>query len=136
VTDSSLFLRLKDERKRLGLKQTEMSALAGVSRETWSRYESGGIGPGVEVLVAIAAAGADVQYVLTGRRGVPAMTEEQERAGYRVEVLSPSESQALAALRASGVLGVNVNISGNAGQAAGIIQGDMNGTSRGKRRPR
>lgn len=128
---------MREERKRLGLTQAAAAERSGVQRETWSRYESGALSPGTDAWQALATAGADVQYILTGRKSVPALCVEQERAGYVVEVLSPAEAQALATLRASGVLGgVNVNISSNAGQAAGIIQGDMNGTARSKRRPR
>lgn len=128
---------LEQERKRLRKTQEEMAELGGIKLRTYANYAAGGRVPDAAFLAAIAAAGADVQYILTGRKSVPALCVEQERAGYVVEVLSPAEAQALATLRASGVLGgVSVNISSNAGQAAGIIQGDMNGTGRSKRRPR
>lgn len=129
--------RLREEREKLGYSQTAFGALLGKVKQTVIDWESGKSFPNAAFLAAIAAAGADVQYILTGRKSVPALCVEQERAGYVVEVLSPAEAQALATLRASGVLGgVSVNISSNAGQAAGIIQGDMNGTGRSKRRPR
>lgn len=69
MTYTSPFFRIKEERKRLKLTQAAASALAGVTRETWSRYEAGSVSPGMEVLVAFALAGADVQYILTGARG-------------------------------------------------------------------
>lgn len=68
---SNIFERLKEERLRLGLNQAQAGDLCGVQRETWSRYESGKLSPGMEVLAAIAAAGADVQYILTGIRAMP-----------------------------------------------------------------
>lgn len=69
MIDTSLFcLRLKEERKKLFKSQAAAAEYCGVSRETWSRYERGKISPGMDVLAAIAAAGADVQYVLTGER--------------------------------------------------------------------
>lgn len=78
MTDRSPFLRLKEERKRLKLTQAAASAIAGVSRETWSRYEGGAVSPGMEVLVAFALEGADVQYILTGERGSnPPSTRER-----------------------------------------------------------
>lgn len=135
--DSVCADRLIAERLRLRLSQDQAGETCGVSREMWGRYERAKASPGGDVLLRFQRAGADVQYILTGRKSVPALCVEQERAGYVVEVLSPAEAQALATLRASGVLGgVSVNISSNAGQAAGIIQGDMNGTGRSKRRPR
>ncbi|GAA5784679.1 helix-turn-helix domain-containing protein [Chitiniphilus shinanonensis] len=60
--------RMRDERKRLGLGQAEAGAAAGVSREMWSKYERGAAVPGGDALVGFALAGADIQYVLTGRR--------------------------------------------------------------------
>lgn len=60
--------RLKTARKDLGLNQAEAAELCGVSREMWGKYERGIAVPGGEVLFAFAAAGADVQYILTGIR--------------------------------------------------------------------
>lgn len=106
----------------------------------WGRYERGRAVPGGDVLLRFGRAGADVQYILTGRHGVPAMRVEQERAGYVVEVLSPAEAQALRALRASGALvAVNQTISGNANQVVGINNGEVDGDKKqnapgGKRR--
>lgn len=64
----SLFARLRETRKTLGLKQDEMAAVCGVSREMWGKYERGAAMPGAEVLGALATHGADVRYVLTGER--------------------------------------------------------------------
>jgi transcriptional regulator with XRE-family HTH domain len=78
VTDRSPYLRLKEERKRLKLTQAAAGSIAGVTRETWSRYEGGSVSPGMEALEAFALAGADVQYVLTGLRGsTPPTTRER-----------------------------------------------------------
>ena len=84
MNTSNIFERLKEERLRLGLNQAQAGDLCGVQRETWSRYESGKLSPGMEVLAAIAAAGADVQYILTGLRAVPS-----------VETLSPRKKALL-----------------------------------------
>ncbi len=78
MTDRSPYLRLKEERKRLKLTQAAAGSIAGVTRETWSRYEGGSVSPGMEALEAFALAGADVQYVLTGLRGsTPPTTRER-----------------------------------------------------------
>lgn len=53
---------------RLGLSQDAFAALAGQSRKSQINYEKGDRSPDLEYLVAIAAAGADVTYILTGRR--------------------------------------------------------------------
>jgi len=60
--------RLKEERERLGLTQTEFAALGGAGRKTQFNYESGERTPDAAYLAAIAEAGADVLYILTGQR--------------------------------------------------------------------
>ncbi len=60
--------RLKEERKRLGLNQTDFAAFAGVTTETQSNYERGSRKPDSEYLEAIAMHDVDVAYVLTGHR--------------------------------------------------------------------
>ncbi len=63
----SLFgARLKEARKNLGLSQSEAAELTGVTREHWGRCERGLGIPGGEVLAALADAGSDVLYILTG----------------------------------------------------------------------
>lgn len=66
MIDTSLPLRLMLERKRLGLSQEAMATRAGVERETWSRYENGHMQPGTDIWIALAALGADVNYILSG----------------------------------------------------------------------
>lgn len=60
--------RLKEERERLGMNQADFAALAGASKRAQVRYESGERNPDAEYLAGIAAAGADVQYIVTGKR--------------------------------------------------------------------
>lgn len=77
MTYRSIYERLKEERKRLNFTQQEVAAIANVERETWSRYESGKISPGMEVLAAIAVAGADIQYIVLGTRSTAALTPDE-----------------------------------------------------------
>lgn len=49
----------------------------GVSREMWGKYERGAAVPGGEVLFSFAAAGADVQYILTGIRSSVALAPDE-----------------------------------------------------------
>jgi transcriptional regulator with XRE-family HTH domain len=60
--------RLRQERKRLGWSQNEMGALGGVAANAQGNYESGERVPRADYLAALANAGVDVLYVLTGRR--------------------------------------------------------------------
>jgi transcriptional regulator with XRE-family HTH domain len=58
--------RLREERKRLLLSQTEFSRLAGVHLNTQSRYEKGVTEPDTAYLEAAGRVGVDVNYVLFG----------------------------------------------------------------------
>lgn len=60
--------RLKEERERLGLNQTEFSAHAGASKNTQYNYEKGERSPDANYLAAASGLGVDVLYVLTGER--------------------------------------------------------------------
>jgi transcriptional regulator with XRE-family HTH domain len=88
IDKSSFSARLKEERKRLGLNQADAAEKCGIKRETWSRYETGALTPGMEVMAAIALAGADVQYILTGVRSVAPKAPEPA-PGYAVTEPSP-----------------------------------------------
>lgn len=60
--------RLREERIRLGLSQEAFSALANAAKRAQIYYEKGERRPDADYLTAIAAAGVDVLYILTGRR--------------------------------------------------------------------
>lgn len=64
--------RLKEERGRLGFNQPDFAALAGRTKKTLIDYEKGATSPDAKFLAAIAAVGADVQYILTGIRSINA----------------------------------------------------------------
>lgn len=92
---SNFYERLKLARKEMGLSQAAAAEICGVKRETWSRYESGLMSPGMEVLAAIAAAGADVQYILTGLRTTTTEGVTETRAGYKVVSVTQREATLL-----------------------------------------
>lgn len=60
--------RLRAERKLLGLSQEALGAVAGVTKQAVINYEKDERSPDGRFLAAIATAGADVLYILTGRR--------------------------------------------------------------------
>ena len=76
--------RLKEERERLGLNQTEFAALAGASKNSQYNYEKGERSPDANYLAAAAKQGVDVLYVVTGLR-LPASAD----------VLSPERAELL-----------------------------------------
>jgi transcriptional regulator with XRE-family HTH domain len=58
--------RLREQREKLGLNQEELGQLGGVNRNTQGKYEKGERSPDSDYLSAVASAGLDVLYVLTG----------------------------------------------------------------------
>lgn len=60
--------RLKEERVRLGFNQGDFAAMAGVAKTSQFNYEKGERNPDAAYLAAVAAAGVDVLYVITGTR--------------------------------------------------------------------
>ncbi|TKJ63980.1 transcriptional regulator [Pseudomonas sp. CFBP13506] len=64
--------RLKEERTRLKLSQTDLGAVGGVGKTTQINYEKGVGAPDATYLAAVAELGVDVLYVVTGdRKPVP-----------------------------------------------------------------
>ena len=60
--------RLKEERERLGFTQPDFAELAGTTKKTVIDYEKGKSSPKASYLEAIAAVGADVNYIVNGVR--------------------------------------------------------------------
>ena len=60
--------RLKQERLRLGLKQTDVIKAIDVAIATFSNYETGKRSPDVDFLLKLGALGYDIGYVVTGER--------------------------------------------------------------------
>jgi transcriptional regulator with XRE-family HTH domain len=71
-------------------------AIAGVGKTTVIRWEKGEGAPDAQQLAAMAEAGVDVTYIVTGQRSTQTslLTAQQEQSGYVVEVVS-KEEQAL-----------------------------------------
>jgi transcriptional regulator with XRE-family HTH domain len=87
--------RLEEERERLRKKKGEMAVIGGVGGSTYTGYLDGTRAPDAEFLSAIAAAGADVLYILTGARAIP-LAVNNEGASYTVRpVLSAREAALL-----------------------------------------
>ena len=66
LQDTQLGSRLREERKRLNLTQTQLAEAAGISLTSQSHYESGTHRPDSTYLSHAARAGIDILYVLTG----------------------------------------------------------------------
>jgi len=77
-TQQATGLRLRDERLRLGMTQAQLGAIASVTVQSQSLYEKGKNRLTNDYLAAIAAAGVDVLYVLTGKRVVSPSAVESD----------------------------------------------------------
>ncbi|WP_445673413.1 helix-turn-helix domain-containing protein [Pseudomonas ceruminis] len=60
--------RLKEERSRLGISQTDLAQVGGVGKTTQINYEKGERSPDASYLAAVAEIGVDVLYVVCGER--------------------------------------------------------------------
>lgn len=63
--------RLREERERLGLSQTAWATHAGTSKQVQISYEKGKTFPNAEYLAVCANLGADVAYIITGKKNYP-----------------------------------------------------------------
>jgi len=61
-------LRLREERERLKLTQKAFGLIGGVEPNAQGKYENGNRSPKADYLAAVAQAGVDILYVVTGRR--------------------------------------------------------------------
>lgn len=72
-------LRLKEERKRLGLSQAEMAQVGGVGRLAQLQYESEATAPTTRYLSAIGSIGVNLVYLVAGiRLGARDLSPEQQ----------------------------------------------------------
>ncbi|PXX39410.1 MULTISPECIES: helix-turn-helix domain-containing protein [Burkholderia] len=90
--------RLKRERSRLGLNQTEFAALGTVKQRAQYQYEKGVRRPNSDYLSAIAAAGVDVCYVLTGEEGARLENPDEQRVVSGFRALDPRKREVILAL--------------------------------------
>jgi len=65
---SSIGSRLIEERKRLGYSQSDFGELGGVKRQAQGNYESDDRRPDADYLAGIANAGANIIYIVTGKK--------------------------------------------------------------------
>ena len=73
ITADQIGKRLREERKRLGLNQTDFAKLGHVHMQSQTRYEAGKGWPATDYLALLDARGVDVGYVLTGQRSSGAL---------------------------------------------------------------
>jgi transcriptional regulator with XRE-family HTH domain len=96
--------RLKEERERLGFSQEEFAVHAGVTRSPYTSWEAGKTSPTAVQLAAIAAAGADVLYILTGERssGTSTLKPDEEALVDNFRHCSPEAQRIIRAASSAG----------------------------------
>lgn len=89
--------RLREERERLGLNQEGFGQLGGVRKQAQLLYEKDERKPDSDYLAAVAAAGVDVLFVLTGLRqsNLPAQDAGEQRLLENFRRCSPAARQNL-----------------------------------------
>ncbi len=77
--------RLREERARLGLTQDAFGAVGGVKKLAQISYEQDKRYPDAGYLIALAAIGVDVSYVMLGTPSLEALSKDESEllAGYR-----------------------------------------------------
>lgn len=80
---SSIGDRLREEREKLSLSQTQLAELTGTTRKSQFNYETDARRPDADYLAAATSVGVDVLYVLTGQRAggvkpAPTLTGDEE----------------------------------------------------------
>ena len=90
--------RLREERERLGMNQTEFGALLGVSRGTQKNYELGANSLDLRYVSALEERGVDAAFVLTGRRSTPLgqlFSPEEEKLIKQYRSITPFDQEAI-----------------------------------------
>ena len=112
--------RLKEERKRVKLTQTELALNAGITKSAQVDYEKERLPAFATYLEKVAEAGLDVGYIVTGQRGPVPLTPEETALLELYRAAGPAlRAAALAVLGTGSAGGVQISGSGNNVVAAG-----------------
>lgn len=107
----SFGVRLKEERKRLKLTQSQLAEKAGTTKSTQLLYEKESMRANSDYLAAIAQAGVDVAYVITGERGGVQLTEQEADMLALMRQAPPAVREtAINVLRSGLVISKQVNV--------------------------
>ncbi len=89
---STIGERLKEQREGLGYSQADFAASGGIKVRAQINYEQGKRMPDADYLARIAAAGADVNYILTGAVATVPPQLSGDRGG---DLMLPADGTAL-----------------------------------------
>lgn len=83
----------------MGLNQTQLADVGGVTLGTQSRYEAGGL-PSTEYLLRIGDAGADWYWIVTGTRIADRLSGEESQLVDRFRAIGPTARAAIMSVMA------------------------------------
>lgn len=117
IISTGLGERLREERERTGLNQTDFGVRAGVSRGTQKAYEQGTSSPDVRYLAALQTIDVDVHYVLIGARSESSLSALEQQL---LQLFRGSPF----ALQAAAIGALEAGLKADRGV---IVQGDVSG---------
>lgn len=95
-TDIERGLRLREERKRIGIIQVKAAEIAGVKEQTWVRYEKRGEPFDLKVVQLLEAHGFDMIYVIFNiRKSTLCVEPEQQQLLQLYGRVTPNQRQGL-----------------------------------------
>jgi len=77
ITREEIGARLRGEREKLGLSQSEMGEKGGVSRISQAAYEGARRPPDIDYLIGLNGAGIDIGFLVTGARAIDNLTADE-----------------------------------------------------------
>ncbi|WP_028489009.1 helix-turn-helix domain-containing protein [Thiothrix lacustris] len=130
--------RLREERERLGATQPVLAEMAGTTKKSQIDYEKNSAQPKSGYLAAIAQAGADVQYILTGVRSASTLAADERLLLERYRAAAPAGKDAILGAAIGREQAARVVIHGEVGQSFGDAAtiGDVSFTMGGKKKPK
>ena len=81
--------RLRQERQRTGLNQTDFARIGGVGRNSQTEYETGKTPPNADYLCRIAGAGVDISFVLLGIAATDQLSPDESELVMLIRQLGP-----------------------------------------------
>jgi transcriptional regulator with XRE-family HTH domain len=117
IKEMSFGRRLAEERKRLGLKQAEFAERVGTDVPKQSLYENDRRELRADYLARLGAAGVDILYILTGRRGAGGRLGQRPSDLLNAYLALPPEMQQALAGLARSLRGQFERAAGTNGQA-------------------
>ncbi len=85
--------RLREQRELLGMSQADFGAMADVTRGSQAEYELGKRPFSASYIIAVQARGVDMNYVLTGKRSIENLSEEQARLLHALNTMPPEDRE-------------------------------------------